>query len=75
MQIDLIGKARFTVRISRYHDDVAYDFWTNGYTVASRYLAHTIRTIRDLDRAIIIDHHSGGEDYALNTFRRVFGVR
>lgn len=71
-RIRLIEKARFSVVTRRYHQDRAYAQWTNGKVTAARWLARNIRTIKDIDRAYIVDHHDGGKQYSLDEFRLAF---
>jgi len=63
--------ARFAMVISRYHDDVEYYQWTDGPTVASRWAAHAIRTIRDLETCVIFDRTKNAR-FSLQGFRELY---
>ncbi len=66
------NKSRFAVVIRRYADDVAYAHWTDGKVTASRWAAHAIRTVRDLQTCYIVDHADNARQYPLVEFRRAF---
>lgn len=70
-----MSNKRFAMVLRRYHWDCAYAQWTNGPTTASRWLAHAIRTTRDLERAYIVDHGDNARQYSLHEFRKAFNVR
>jgi hypothetical protein len=63
---------RFAVVLRRYHWDKAYAQWTDGASTAARWLAHAIRSTKDLERAYIVDHGDGAKQYTLDAFKKEF---